>query len=272
MRLHPTRAAGLFALAGTLTLAASLLLAPDTMPEASIVGALGLEFFLGMLAITFASLGGSGVFQRLGLGPSRIPRVTSLVLVAGTLLLSFALNGVYELAGLGNESALAQFESDLSGTRGWTLAAAVISFALAPGFAEELLCRGLIQRGLHHRIGPAAAVGLAALFFGALHMEPAYVVLASILGAYLGVITLIGGSIRISILCHATNNFAAVLAAAWVLEIDPLPGGAATLVSAFALSAAALGWASRSLGGVSGAAAAGNTPIGLQPGSGSDDS
>lgn len=273
MRLHPTRAALLFAFVGTMVLVVVPVFAPDTAPESAMVTGFALEFFLGMLAIAFASLSGSGSFTRLGLGPSGIPWGTCLVLVVGTLLLSFALNGVYELSGFGDEGALAQFESDLSGVGGWTIALAIVSFGLAPGFAEEMLCRGLIQRGLHGRVGPTASVGLAALLFGALHVEPIYAVLATVLGAYLGMITLIGGSIRPSILCHCANNLVAVLTAAWRLEIDTSALGTVTLlVLAFGISAAALGWAWRSLGGAPAAQARPeNSPGRLQPGSRSDD-
>ena len=52
-----------------------------------------------------------------------------------------------------------------------------------------------------------------------------YAVLASILGAYLGVITLLGDSIRTSILCHGANNLVAVLTAAWGLVTCSRPGG-----------------------------------------------
>jgi membrane protease YdiL (CAAX protease family) len=255
-----------------MVLAVVPVLAPDTAPESSIVTGFALEFFLGMLAIASASLSGKGVLVRLGLGPSRIPWGTSLVLVVGILLLSFALNGVYELSGFGEEGALAQFESDLSGVGGWTIVLAIASFGLAPGFAEELLCRGLIQRGLQNRVGRSAAVGLAALLFGALHIEPIYAVLATVLGAYLGVITLIGGSIRTSILCHSANNLVAVLSAAWGLEIGSGAFGTVTLLVSFVLAAAALGWAWHSLGGApTEAAQPEKQPDGLQPGFRSDE-
>jgi membrane protease YdiL (CAAX protease family) len=273
VRIHPTHAALLFAFAGTLVLGVIPRFAPDTAPELAMVTGFALEFFLGMLAFAFASISGPGVLQRLGLGPSRIPWGTCFVLVVGTLLLSFSLNGLYEFAGFADEGALAQFESDLSGVGGWTIVLAIVSFGLAPGFAEELLCRGLIQRGLQARMGPAAAVCGAALLFGALHVEPIYAALAAVLGAYLGVITLVGGSIRPSILCHSVNNLVAVLSATWGLEIGTDASWASTsLVLAFLLAAAALAWAWRSLGGIPSAVRRlENTGIGLQPERESDD-
>ena len=39
-------------------------------------------------------------------------------------------------------------------------------------WCEELLCRGLVQRGLQPLLGPVAAVSIAALLFGALHGNP----------------------------------------------------------------------------------------------------
>jgi len=74
----------------------------------------------------------------------------------------------------------------LAGIRGRSLALALLSFALVPGVAEELLCRGLLQRGLEVRYGATAAIVLASLFFGAIHLDPIYSCVAAVLGLYLG--------------------------------------------------------------------------------------
>jgi len=274
VRIHTTGAALLIASIGTLVLLAAPTVAPDTAPQSSIVTGFALEFFLGTLAIAFAVLSGAGAFRRLGLQPSRISWRASVVLIGGTLALSFALNGIYELAGFGEHGALAQFESDLSGVGGATIAFAVISFALAPGFAEELLCRGLIQRGLASHFGPITSVGLAALFFGALHVEPIYAALATLLGAYLGTIALLGDSIRTSIVCHGSNNLVAVLTAVWGFKMNPSgPLAVVWVTAALVLAAGALRWAWREIGGPPVVMIAPENPtVGLQPESGSDDS
>ena len=115
MRIHPTHAALLFAFAGTLVLGVIPRFAPDTAPELAMVTGFALEFFLGMLAFAFASISGPGVLQRLGLGPSRIPWGTCFVLVVGTLLLSFSLNGgAFQPLSIGSDLRRLYFDGDFN--------------------------------------------------------------------------------------------------------------------------------------------------------------
>ena len=112
---------------------------------------LGFETFLAMLALAFAARSPRGIRERLGLGPSELRRGALALLALGTLALSYSLDGIYRLIETPDSGALFQFESELAGVRGGTLAFALLSFALVPGFAEEILCRGLVQRGLQRR-------------------------------------------------------------------------------------------------------------------------
>ena len=105
--------------------------------------------------------------------------------------------------------------SGIVGHRKRRLCAARVAFGIAPGVAEELLCRGFIQRGLQRRFGPAVAVVLAAVLFGALHIEPIHSVTAATLGVYLGVVCWLADSVRPAIVCHAINNCVAVASAAF---------------------------------------------------------
>jgi len=197
---------------------------------------LGFETFLAMLAFAFAVRSPLGVTARLGLGPSGLSRGTLALLALGTLALSYSLDGVYRLIEPPDSGVLFQFESELAGARGGTLAFALLSFALVPGIAEELLCRGLVQRGLQTRYGPIAAILLASAFFGALHMDPIHSAFAAILGLYLGAIAYLAGSVRASMGCHIANNTAAVLGTAIIPEVGPMPAAA----TAFSLGV--LGW------------------------------
>jgi membrane protease YdiL (CAAX protease family) len=200
---------------------------------------LGFEIFLAMLALAFAVRSPLGVTARLGLGPSGLSRGRLALLALGTLALSYSLDGVYRLIESPDSGVLFQFESELAGARGGTLAFALLSFALVPGIAEELLCRGLVQRGLQARYGPISAILLASIFFGALHIDPIHSVFAAILGLYLGAIAYLAGSVRASMGCHIANNTAAVLGAAIIPEVGPMP--AASLAAA-AFSLGVLGW------------------------------
>jgi membrane protease YdiL (CAAX protease family) len=232
---------------------------------------LGFEIFLAMLALAFAVRSPLGIKARLGLGPSGLSRSALALLALGTLALSYSLDGVYRLIEPPDSGVLFQFESELAGARGGTLAFALLSFALVPGIAEELLCRGLVQRGLQKRYGPMPAILLASAFFGALHMDPIHSAFAAILGLYLGAIAYLARSVRASIGCHIANNTAAVLGAATTPDIGPMP--TASLVIAAACSLGVLGWIWRHQSPTASAQAPQKEgPRGLQKTPGLDDS
>jgi membrane protease YdiL (CAAX protease family) len=201
---------------------------------------LGFEIFLAMLALAFAARSPLGIRERLGLGPSELSKSALVLLALGTLALSYSLDGIYRHIEPPDTGALFQFESELAGARGGALAFALLSFALVPGIAEELLCRGLVQRGLQRRVGPIAAIVLASLFFGALHLDPIHSAFAAILGIYLGAIAYLAGSVRASMGCHAANNAAAVLGAAITPGVGPMPTPSLVIAAAFSLGV--LGW------------------------------
>jgi membrane protease YdiL (CAAX protease family) len=184
----------------------------------SFVDELGFGVFLAMLALAFAARSPLGLTARLGLGPSRFSWGVLALAVFGTLGLSFALDGIYRIFEPQESSMISQFEAELAGVRGRALAFAMLSFALAPGVAEELLCRGWLQRGLEIRYGAATAILLASLFFGALHLDPIYSFFAAALGLYLGSIAYLAGSVRPAIACHVANNAVAVIGVALLPE------------------------------------------------------
>lgn len=76
---------------------------------------------------------------------------------------------------------------------------------------EELFFRGLIQRGIARRAGPALAIAVAAVLFGVAHGEWLYGAAACVLGVGLGVLVQQSGSLLPALAAHATNNFIAVL-------------------------------------------------------------
>jgi len=200
----------------------------------------GLRLELGLLSLAFAgaTLGPGTIRARLGLDKSRVARSELAILAAGTVAVSYAIYGVIELAELAENSSLSVLESELSGIGGSTLLLVTLSFALAAPLAEELLCRGLAQRGLVWRLGPAAGIALAGALFGTLHVDPVHAVSAGVLGLYLGAIAYLADSTRASIVCHLINNLLAVLSAAWGIGVGParpLGIGLGLLLAALAL-------------------------------------
>lgn len=84
--------------------------------------------------------------------------------------------------------------------------------SVAAGVGEELLFRGLIQGGLTRMLGPVAGVLGAAVLFGLLHpVSLAYVVLATLLGAYLGVVWILTGNLLSVMITHGLYDFIALL-------------------------------------------------------------
>jgi membrane protease YdiL (CAAX protease family) len=175
---------------------------------------LSFEIFLGALAVAVALFSANGVTHRLGLTRGRLSTAQTLVLVVGTLGISAALDALLDLSQLREYSSLAEFEHLVSGIRGRELLVASVAFVFAPGIAEELLCRGLLQRGLVRRLGAPLGILLASLVFGVLHIDPIHAVFASALGLYLGAICQLANGIRAAIACHIANNGVALLSAA----------------------------------------------------------
>jgi membrane protease YdiL (CAAX protease family) len=229
------------------------------------LASLGLETSLGLLAWSGALLSTQRVGERLGLGPGRIGPRWLLLLVIGTLGVSQGLDGLLELSGLRSRSALSDLDMQLAGIRDGELGLALLAIGLVPGIAEEIFCRGLVQRGLERSLGPGVAIAAAALVFGALHLEPIHGAFATLLGVYLGVVAWLAGSVRAAILCHAANNAAAVTAAALLPEAPA--AGPAGILTGFAVGAVCLGATLRRVGPPGPAPDAAE----LQPKPGSDD-
>ena len=209
-----------------------------SLAEHLAIDSIGLEIFLAAIAIAGASLSRTPLRRRLGLGRSRLPAHRLATLVVGTIAVSHGLDGLIELLDLREKSSLASFDFTLAGARGGALVLALVGIGIAPAIAEELLCRGLVQRGLEARFRPLVAIPLASAFFGALHVDPVHGVFASLLGLYLGLAAHLAGSTRAAIACHAVNNLLAVaVAALWPdLELaDP-----ASTTAGFVIASACL--------------------------------
>ena len=179
------------------------------------LGVLGTELLLAAFAFTLAWFVSAPMRDTLGLVRSKLRTSDVAWLVVGTLSASHALDAALAASGWADRSVLGEFPQLLSGARGTRLALAALCLGLLPGFAEELLCRGLLQRGLTQRFGASVGIGVAALVFGALHVEPIHAGFAAILGVYLGLAGHWSGSTWVPILCHTANNLGAVLLGAF---------------------------------------------------------
>jgi membrane protease YdiL (CAAX protease family) len=95
--------------------------------------------------------------------------------------------------------------------------------AVAAGVGEEMLFRGVVQPWLGSRIGTAGGLCIAALLFGLLHpISVVYMVIAALLGLYLGALWLLGGNLLMVIVTHALFDF---IALAYLIRIQPFIAG-----------------------------------------------
>lgn len=84
--------------------------------------------------------------------------------------------------------------------------------SLLAGIGEELLFRGVIQEILSRWAGAAVGLVLASLLFGLLHpITPTYILLAGLMGLYLGIAWLLTGNLLTVIVAHALYDFGVLL-------------------------------------------------------------
>jgi hypothetical protein len=85
----------------------------------------------------------------------------------------------------------------------------VAFISIMAGLGEEFFFRGALQTMAIDWLGPVVGILVASLIFGALHaLTPAYFVVASLMGIYLGTIYYVTGSLILVILIHAVYDFA----------------------------------------------------------------
>lgn len=100
----------------------------------------------------------------------------------------------------------------LSGAQWWELALV----AAAAGLGEEILFRGALQPLAARWWGPWIALIAVSFLFGAVHAaSAAYFVTATLLGAYLGWLSLAAPTLVVPILVHAAYDW---IALAWLLR------------------------------------------------------
>jgi uncharacterized protein len=84
--------------------------------------------------------------------------------------------------------------------------------SLAAGVGEEMLFRGVFQGVLIRWLGPALGWGAASVLFGLLHpITLGYIVVAGLMGAYLGGIWLFNGNLLTVMVAHALYDFIALV-------------------------------------------------------------
>ena len=93
----------------------------------------------------------------------------------------------------------------------WSLAQIAL-ISLFAGIGEEILFRGVIQGALESSGGPLPAIIVASLLFGLFHtITPAYALIATLIGIYLGAFKLMTNNLLTPIIIHSLYDFVALV-------------------------------------------------------------
>lgn len=87
----------------------------------------------------------------------------------------------------------------------------ILIYALLPAIAEELIFRGLIQKGLASKLNGIATITLTTTLFVLVHGSLQQTVYQMLVGIMLSFIVCVGGSILYSIILHFFNNLFVLL-------------------------------------------------------------
>ena len=91
------------------------------------------------------------------------------------------------------------------------LAVLALCIVIGAPLVEELFFRGLLQRSIHRRLGPAAAIGVSALLFGLTHFQPLQLLGLVAFGVVLGVLAHRAGRLGPALVAHVAFNATTVV-------------------------------------------------------------
>jgi membrane protease YdiL (CAAX protease family) len=119
----------------------------------------------------------------------------------------------------------------------------ILFIALAPGFCEEILFRGYVQRRFLERWSAWVALLVTSVNIAIFHVMPHAILAAFPLGLWFGVLAWRSGSIWPGILCHAAVNGAwNVRNVGMKLGFFPEEMSAVVLIALLSVGALAFGW------------------------------
>lgn len=89
----------------------------------------------------------------------------------------------------------------------------ILLFCVSPGICEEILFRGALLGSMQRRWSPWKAIAVSSLMFGFLHFSVYRLFTTTLIGAGIGWIVVMSGSIYPAMLAHALNNFLSLVVA-----------------------------------------------------------
>ncbi len=169
-----------------------------------LLGLLG-QLALGGVGIVAAWLSPVPFRERLGLVPPRWSLGTSAVAIVGSIVpFAIGIAGAYALAEvLAPDTSVEKMYAAM--TPAWAVPF-LLFISLAPGFFEEMMFRGYVQRRLLQRWHAGLAIFFTSFVFAIVHVSPHAIVFAFPLGIWLGMLAWKSGSTWPGIVCHAAIN------------------------------------------------------------------
>ena len=107
----------------------------------------------------------------------------------------------------------------------------VLSTCILAPLLEELLCRGMMLRGMLHWMSPRAAIIWSAVLFAVLHMNPWQSIPAFLIGLFLGWVYWRTHSLWTTIFLHCFNNTASTVISRLYPDL-PIDAGLADIIPA----------------------------------------
>ena len=170
-----------------------------------------------------------------------------VVMMLAMLALGQLLDSLTWLVGWAQRGSLVLVRRVLETAVGPDLFGAVVVFGLIAGAAEEIFFRGFMLTRLAEHWGGRRAIVATAACFGVLHVDPngIHMVLAFVMGLYLGFVAERTGSTLPAIVCHVVNNAVYTLQIALGGTLEGRAGNAALAVGCVLLFVACLAWLKR---------------------------
>jgi membrane protease YdiL (CAAX protease family) len=170
-----------------------------------------------------------------------------VVMMLAMLALGQLLDSLTWLVGWAQRGSLVLVRRVLESAVGPDLFGAVIVFGLIAGAAEEIFFRGFMLTRLSEHWGGRRAIVATAACFGVLHVDPngIHMVLAFVMGLYLGFVADRTGSTLPAIVCHVVNNAVYTLQIALGGTLEGRAGNAAVALACVVLFVACVAWLRR---------------------------
>lgn len=159
-----------------------------------------------LAALCGAILSPVPVVRRLRLNPSTLSFLGYLIVPIGGFAISVLFSQIVSLLHIETGGNLKVFAEAFRKLSPIEVAMAVLIVGIMPAFAEEFLFRGYMQTRLVQRWGRWVGIGITALLFGIMHMDPLQSPFALGFGFYIGYVVEKSGSVRPGMACHAFNN------------------------------------------------------------------